>query len=90
MVDARAHLPGGSATLAARRGRANRRAARRARVRSRKFSMRRRPCRVLTDSGWNCTPNNGRSWCSSPMITPSGVHALTRRSAGTAPTTSEW
>ena len=46
-----------------------------------------RPCRVLTDSGWNCTPNRGRSLCSSPMTTPSGVQALTLSSAGTAPTT---
>ena len=64
--------------------------ARRARVRSRKFSSSARPWRVLTDSGWNCTPNSGRVRCSRPMITPSGVHAVTRSSAGTAPTASEW
>ena len=61
-----------------------------ARVRSRKLRASVRPCSVEIDSGWNWTPHCGRVRCSSPMTTPSGVHAVTRSSAGQSATTSEW
>ena len=60
---------------------------------SRKFDNRRLPSRVRIDSGWNCTPTSGNCRCASPMITPSGVRALTTNvalSRLSGSTTSEW
>ena len=60
------------------------------RLRSRKFSSSRRPCSVQIDSGWNWTPQCGRSRWESPITVPSAVHAERRTTAGTASTRSEW
>ena len=65
-------------------------AARDERLRSRKFSSSRRPCSVQIDSGWNWTPQCGRSRWERPITVPSAVHAERRTTAGTASTRSEW
>src|SRR5881394_1623871 len=51
-------------------------------LRSRKFSSSRRPCSVQIESGWNWTPHNGRSQCSTAIKTPSLVQAIPRSSGG--------
>ncbi len=53
-------------------------------ARSRKLANRWWPPSVAIDSGWNCTPNTGRSrWCM-PMISPSSVQASTTKTSGEA------
>ena len=64
------------------------------RVSRRKFSMSRTPCSLSTDSGWNCTPCNGRCRCRTPITTDprsaSRHCAVTTSSAGTRVAASEW
>ena len=53
----------------------------------------RAPCSVRTDSGWNCTPCNGRSRCAHAHTTRpvgSSHQAVTSRASGTATAASEW
>ena len=58
---------------------------------ARKFSIRRRPCGVSTDSGWNCTPCVGSVRWRTPITSPSGVCAVTTSSSGMgASAASEW
>ena len=51
-------------------------------VTSRKFSAIFLPSVVSIDSGWNCTPKIGKSLCSTAIISPSSVRAVTFRHSG--------
>ena len=49
---------------------------------SRKFFNIAWPCSVRMLSGWNCTPSMASVLCFTPMISPSGVQAVTFRQSG--------
>jgi hypothetical protein len=56
------------------------------------LAKRRWPLVLRTDSGWNWTPSIGSVRCRTPMMTPSGVRAVTVSADGTVAGSSarEW